>query len=212
MDTANAIFYVIILIMSVVIHEVSHGYVANYFGDKTALYAGRLTLNPIRHLDLFGSVILPMLLVLSGTGLVFGWAKPVPYNERNLSNLKWGRVAVAAAGAFSNFLIAIFFGILIRYSGDLGILGSAGLESPAIIIMSTIVLVNLMLGFFNLIPIPPLDGSAILFSFLPPRLRHIENTLEQYGFIILIAFILLVPNFISPIVFNTFTFLTGVGI
>src|SRR3989344_2287142 len=103
MDATNAMFYIAILIMSVVIHEVSHGFMAEHFGDKTARDAGRLTLNPIKHLDMFGSILLPALLVLSKAGFIFGWAKPVPYNPDNLSNKKWGTIAVASAGILSNF-------------------------------------------------------------------------------------------------------------
>src|SRR3989344_1186420 len=116
MDATTAIFYIIILIMSVVIHEVSHGFMAEYFGDKTARFAGRLTLNPFPHLDLFGSVILPALLFFSGVPFLLGWAKPVPYNPDNLSNKKWGTIAVAGAGVLANFSIAIKFGAIIRLS------------------------------------------------------------------------------------------------
>ena len=98
--------------MSVVIHEVAHGFMAEYFGDQTARYAGRLTLNPLKHLDMFGSILLPAILVLTQSPFLFGWAKPVPYNEANLSNKKWGTIAVAGAGVLANFSIAIFFGII----------------------------------------------------------------------------------------------------
>jgi Zn-dependent protease len=116
MDATNAIFYIAILIMSVVIHEVSHGFMAEYFGDKTARFAGRLTLNPIKHLDMFGSILLPALLVLSQSPFLIGWAKPVPYNPDNLSNRKWGTIAVASAGVLANFSLAIFFGLILRLS------------------------------------------------------------------------------------------------
>ena len=102
MQATDAVFYIVILVMSIVIHEVSHGFVAEYFGDKTARYAGRLTLNPLKHLDLFGSVLLPVLLVISNAPFLFGWAKPVPYNQDNLSNKKWGTISVAAAGVLAN--------------------------------------------------------------------------------------------------------------
>src|SRR3989344_2555865 len=118
MNATNAIFYVAILIMSVVIHEISHGFMAEYFGDNTARNAGRLTLNPLKHLDLFGSIILPAFLILSKAGFLFGWAKPVPYNPDNLSDRKWGTIAVAVAGVSANFLIAIVFGLIIRFSSS----------------------------------------------------------------------------------------------
>src|SRR3989344_4513529 len=115
MDATNAMFYIVILIMSVVIHEVSHGFMAEYFGDKTARDAGRLTLNPIKHLDLFGSVLLPVFLVLSHSPFLFGWAKPVPFDPNNLDNRKWGTVSIASAGVLANLLVAIIFGTLIRF-------------------------------------------------------------------------------------------------
>src|ERR1035437_135579 len=118
MDATNAIFYIAILIMSIVIHEVSHGFMAEYFGDNTARNAGRLTLNPIKHLDLFGSILLPAVLVLSHSPFLFGWAKPVPYNPNNLRDRKWGTIWVAAAGILANFLIAIVFGIIIRLASN----------------------------------------------------------------------------------------------
>ena len=114
MEATDSIFYIAILIISVVVHEISHGFMAECFGDRTARYAGRLTLNPIRHLDLFGSIILPILLVWSHSPFLFGWAKPVPYNPNNLSNRKTGTLAIAVAGVLSNFFIAVIFGIIIR--------------------------------------------------------------------------------------------------
>jgi Zn-dependent protease len=111
MNATDAMFYIVVLIMSVVIHEVAHGYVALLYGDKTALHAKRLTLNPIVHLDLFGSIIIPLVLFLAQSPFMFGWAKPVPYNPDNLSDKKWGSIAVAAAGIVANFLIALIFGL-----------------------------------------------------------------------------------------------------
>ena len=121
MNATDAVFYIAILIMSVVIHEVSHGFMADKLGDNTARYAGRLTINPIPHLDLFGSIILPGLLFLSNAPFLFGWAKPVPYNPNNLRNQRWGTLAVASAGILANIFIAVFFGTLIRFSDTLGL-------------------------------------------------------------------------------------------
>ena len=121
MDATNVVFYIAVLIMSVVIHEVSHGFVAEYFGDKTARFAGRLTLNPLKHLDLFGSVLLPIILVLSHSPFLLGWAKPVPYNPENLSNKRLGMFAVASAGILANLSIAVIFGIIIRLTSGLSI-------------------------------------------------------------------------------------------
>src|SRR6185503_15684381 len=162
----DIIFYIAILIMSVVIHEVSHGFMAEYFGDRTARDAGRLTLNPIKHLDLFGSILLPALLIITKAGFLFGWAKPVPYNPNNLSNRKWGTVAVASAGILANLSIAIVFGTIIRFAYSNGFGGVPFYE-----ITSMIVVMNLALAVFNLVPFAPLDGSKIFFSFLPDSLH-----------------------------------------
>lgn len=191
--------------MSVVIHEVSHGYVAELFGDKTARYAGRLTLNPIRHLDLFGSVILPALLYFTA-GFVFGWAKPVPYNPANLRNERLGTLAVASAGVLANFFIAAVFGLLIRVSWGVG------LPESFYFITSNIVIINLVLGIFNLVPIPPLDGSKILFSILPPQFSHILHTLEQFSFFLVVLFIIFFANQLFPILSLAYTLLTGLAI
>ncbi|MFA5791708.1 MAG: site-2 protease family protein [Candidatus Paceibacterota bacterium] len=203
MDATNAIFYIAILIMSVVIHEVSHGFMAEYFGDNTARNAGRLTLNPVKHLDFFGSIILPFVLVISNSPFLFGWAKPVPYNPNNLSDRKWGTIAVASAGVMANFLIAIIFGIIIRIS--VGFVLPAGFY----FITSAIVIVNLALGIFNLIPIPPLDGSKILFSFLPSRAFSFILAYEQYSLILLLIFIVFFSDYLYPILSFLFHLITG---
>jgi Zn-dependent protease len=207
MQELNAVFYIVILIMSVVIHEVSHGFAAYYFGDMTAKDQGRLTLNPLKHLDPFGSVILPALLVLSQTGFVFGWAKPVPYNPNNLSNKRWGTVVVASAGIISNFALALFFSIIIRVAPLLHITSEAFYSITAII-----VLVNLVLAIFNLVPLPPLDGSKILFNLLPARFAHIERWLERYAIFVFLLLVLFLWNFISPVISILFRLLTGFAI
>ena len=191
--------------MSIVIHEVAHGFAAEYFGDDTARNEGRLTLNPLKHLDMFGSVFLPVLLVLSHSPFLFGWAKPVPYNPDNLSNKKWGTLAVASAGVLSNFAIAIIFGIAIRIS--------ANFDLPAgfYFITSIIVVINLALAIFNLVPIPPLDGSKILLSFLPERVASSMFAYEQYSLILLIVFIIFFSKYLTPILSFLFQTLTGLA-
>jgi Zn-dependent protease len=214
MQAIDGIFYVIVLIMSVVVHEFAHGYTAYLLGDNTARLSGRLTLNPIKHLDLFGSIILPLLLVLSNAGFVIGWAKPVPYNPNNLRNGRRGTFMVAIAGILANLIIAILFGLLIRFAPS--ILGIAPynpdplLINPFYKITSIIVIMNLVLALFNIIPIPPLDGSKILFSFIPLKYRYIENFLDKWGMFILLFFIIFLWSSVSPLVFRVFSLITGI--
>jgi len=200
----DGIFYVAVLIMSVVIHEVAHGYSAYLLGDDTARLSGRLTLNPIRHLDPFGSVILPLLLILSNAGFVIGWAKPVPYNPRNLRKGRTGDIIVAISGILANILIAVIFGLLIRFAPALGIANMAFYK-----IASIIVLTNLVLALFNFIPIPPLDGSKVLFSFFPIKYRNIEMFFERWGVFLLLFFIIFLWSKVAPLIYIAFSFLTG---
>lgn len=192
-EAVLVIFQLVILILSVMIHEVSHGYVAYVLGDNTAKDAKRLNLNPLNHLDPFGSVILPLLLYF-GTGgtFVIGWAKPVPYNPYNLKNPKAGAGIIAAAGPVSNFLIACVAAIVLKIGGLGGII--------APIFLQITILMNIALMIFNLVPIPPLDGSKILFSLLPSKWSHVQYTLERYGIWILIVFIFFGFSLIVPII------------
>ncbi|MCE9548943.1 site-2 protease family protein [Candidatus Nomurabacteria bacterium] len=204
MQAVDIIFYIAILLMSVVVHEVSHGFMAEYFGDKTARYAGRLTLNPVKHLDLFGSILLPALLVITNAPFLFGWAKPVPYNPDNLTNKKWGEMWVASAGILANLFLALLFGLILRFSSGVNV--SEGFR----VIVSSIVIMNLSLAIFNLIPIPPLDGSKILFSFLPKSLEPLVIFLEQYALVLLLVFILFFSNYLYPILVFLYRLITGV--
>ncbi len=156
---------ILALIISIVIHEVAHGYAANALGDPTARLQGRLSFNPLVHIDPLMSVILPALLILSGSPFVFGAAKPVPYNPYNFTNQKWGEALVALAGPASNVFLAIVFALVIRFAELLNL--STTFSSLAF----QIVVLNLFLAFFNLVPIPPLDGSKILPALLPLQLR-----------------------------------------
>ena len=192
------LFLVIILIISVVIHEVSHGYAALALGDHTAEYQGRLTLNPISHLDPIGSILVPLIGILTG-GFIIGWAKPVPYNPYNLKNQRWGEALVAVAGPASNILIAIIFGIIIR----------ASVGHVFISLAASIVFLNLTLAFFNLVPIPPLDGSKILFSFIPLKNQGFRDTLERFGFWGVLIFIFILWPFLSPVIDYFFVLITG---
>ena len=203
MDT---IFFIAILIMSVVIHEVSHGFIALRFGDRTALYAGRLTLNPLKHLDMFGSIILPIFLVLTHSSFLFGWAKPVPYNPNNLTNRKWGTIAVASAGILANLSLAVFFGLILRFS-----LNSV-VSVDFVSIISSIVLINLGLAIFNLVPIPPLDGSKILFSLLPNSFYFVISFLEQYSLVLILIFIVFFANYLYPILAYLYYLITSLSL
>lgn len=189
--------------MSVVIHEVSHGFTALLLGDKTAKYAGRLTLNPIPHLDFFGSILLPLILIVSRSPFLIGWAKPVPYNPYNLSNQKWGPALVGAAGPLSNFTVAIIFGLLVRFEEALP------LSDAFIAIITYITLINLVLGVFNLLPIPPLDGSKVIFALLPYRFSNIQQWLEIWGFLLLILFIFIGGGLIFIITNFLFSAIAG---
>ncbi len=175
-----ALFQITVLIMSVVIHEVAHGVVAYSLGDPTAKQAGRLTLNPISHLDPFGSFLLPVMLYVMTTGsFVFGWAKPVPYNPYNLRGGKWGPVCVALAGPATNLTLAIIFGVLVQ-------IGGATFSSTFIGLASVVVVINVLLAFFNLLPIPPLDGSKLLFALFPRHAIFLEEFFARYQLFVLI--------------------------
>lgn len=197
----ETIFFIIILIMSVVVHEVSHGYAANYLGDPTARLQGRLTLNPIPHIDPIGSILVPTLLALLPGGIVFGWAKPVPYNPNNIAN-EYGDALVAVAGPVSNLLLATIAGTIFQ-------LASISASAPFGVFLLSVILINVILAVFNLVPIPPLDGSKILFNFLPARLNYIRRSLERYGFLVLLFFIFFAIELIQPVIFGLFQLFSG---
>jgi len=176
------IFSLVVLFFSIVIHEIAHGSVANSLGDSTAKDSGRLTLNPLKHIDPFGTIILPALLLLFtlGKGPIFGWALPVPVNPFNFRDQKWGMLKVSLAGPATNFLLAIIFGLLIRF---------VSLPQSLILLFSIISVYNFAWAIFNLIPIPPLDGSHILFTFLGNRFSGFRIILQRYSLFILLLFV-----------------------
>lgn len=185
-------FSLVILLFSVIVHEVMHGYVALKFGDRTAENAGRLTLNPLPHIDPIGTILVPGLLMLSGTGILFGWAKPVPVNPLNFSDLRKGELFVSAAGILANFGLAIISAVLYHFLNTI--------PTTPVLVLSLLryaVQINLLLGIFNLFPIPPLDGSKILLSQLPYNLAREFEKLERYGFIIIL--ILIVTGLLTTI-------------
>ncbi|MDD2680705.1 MAG: site-2 protease family protein [Patescibacteria group bacterium] len=195
------IFQIVVLIFSAVIHEYMHGWMADRLGDNTARVAGRLTLNPLAHLEWFGSFLVPGLMLLSGMPFVFGWAKPVPYNPYNLSDRRWGGAKVAAAGPLANFVIALVFALVWRFMPFVNITFSG--------LIALIVYINLILMIFNLLPIPPLDGSKILAPFLSPELRQKYLSLERFGFIFVILFAWLGFSYILPLIHFLFRLMAG---
>jgi len=201
----DPIFMILLLVMSVVIHEVCHGYAALALGDPTAKYAGRLTLNPLKHIDPIGSILVPIILSLIPPYVVFGWAKPVPVNPYNFKDQKYGEIKVSLAGPLSNLSIAIFFGLILRFTSDAILLNNPGIA----IAFGYIVAINIWLAVFNLIPIPPLDGTWILFSLLPASLQDIKNFLRQYGIVIMVILILFGGSLWIAITDILFQFITG---
>lgn len=193
-----------ILIMSVVIHELAHGFAANALGDPTARLSGRLTLNPAAHLDPVGSIIVP--LITSLFGFTFGWAKPVPYNPYNLKNKRSGEFLIAAAGPASNLLMALIFGTFIRFA-TIG----AGAITPSIEIASYVVIINIVLAVFNLIPLPPLDGSKLLFALLPNQYGRARMVLETYAPVFVLLAVFFLWQLVSPIIPVVFRLFTGIG-
>jgi len=188
------IFTVVVLILSVVIHEVAHGWAANALGDPTARLQGRLSLNPVRHVDPIGSILIPAVLVLTNSSFLFGWAKPVPYNPYNLKNQRWGEAIVGAAGVATHLLLAVVFALIARVA-----IGAGLNEFGALAAIVT--LVNLSLGIFNLLPIPPLDGYTVLRGLLPYKMslafRQFEDKINAGGIFSLILILFLFSYFLA---------------
>ncbi len=210
-DILSLIILLVIFLFSVVLHEVSHGLMAYHLGDTTAKDHGRLSLNPLVHLDLFGSIIVPgSLLLLSHfakTGIIFGWAKPVPIDFNRLRDRKYGAIKVALAGPAANLSLALIFGLLARYGlawwpGSIFINNLIG-------VFEITVWINLVLAIFNLVPIPPLDGSYLLMAALPRRWKKYGLLLEQYGWFLLLIFIFFFFDYLIPVIQFFFRLILG---
>ncbi len=198
------IFAFIILIFSVVIHEVAHGIAALWQGDPTAKLAGRLTLNPVSHVDPIGSILVPIICALLPGSLMLGWAKPVPFNPYNLRNKRWGEAIVAIAGPASNIVLAIILGLFIRFQG-------MAMNPQLLELLAVAVLTNIVLAVFNLVPLPPLDGSKILYSLFPEKMGSFLRLNERYGLLLTVIFIIAFVELLDPVVRIFFSVIVGGG-
>jgi len=228
MITLFLILQLLVLIFSIVIHEVAHGEMANFLGDPTAKDLGRLTLNPIKHIDPVGSIIVPLLTFFLHTGIIIGWAKPVPYNPYNLRNQKIGPTLVGLIGPATNLTMALVFGMIARflpiatslkqqinvsvltndYASTLTLIGGSllyGFFAMAILIT----FINIILAIFNLIPIPPLDGSKLLYLIFPYSIGGIMEMLERFGFVLVLFVIFLIGPAFNFVVLNLHSFIIG---
>ena len=205
MSSILLVFQIVVFIYSAIIHEYMHGWMAERLGDSTAKDMGRLTLNPIPHIDPYGSIFLPLMLIMMNAGFLFGWAKPVPYNPYNLSDQKYGGAKVAIAGPLGNFIMALFFGLVLR----LVVMDVLVTNQIATTLLGTIVYINLILMVFNLLPIPPLDGSKILMPFLPYNLQIRYASLERYGIFLVLFFVIFAFPMIIPVIDFLFFIITG---
>ncbi len=206
MDFLSLIFYFIIIIPSAIIHEYAHGWMAWMLGDPTAKYAGRLSLDPRVHIDKWGTILLPIFLYfISGGSFVFAYAKPVPYNPYNLKNQKWGPAMVGLAGPMANIVTALVFSIFIRVAG----IPSSSFIFSIISFFTLIVYANVVLAIFNLMPIPPLDGSKILYAILPDSAYKVREFLERYSIFLLFFFIFFAFEIIRPVIEVVFRVMIG---
>lgn len=197
--------YALPVIFAITVHEAAHGYAARHFGDMTAHYAGRITLNPLKHIDLFGTIVLPALTVMLG-GILFGWAKPVPVDFRRLHHPKKDMLWVAAAGPASNFVMAVFWALVMKFSAS----APEAFVLPLTLMAKAGVMINVVLMVLNLLPLPPLDGGRIAVSLLPLNLARPFAQIERYGFIILIVLLFsgILGRILQPLITLVYAFIS----
>jgi len=195
------------VLFAITVHEVAHGWVANLFGDKTAKLSGRLTLNPIKHIDLVGTIIVPIMMLLV-SNFIFGWAKPVPVDARNLRNPRYNMIAVAAAGPISNLLMAFLWAGVAKLGMSIE---SSYFSVPMVLMGWAGIQINIVLCVLNLLPIPPLDGSRVVGNLLPPRMAYSYSKIEPYGFFILILLMLtnVLNAILTPPIYFLFNFISN---
>ncbi len=207
------------ILLAIILHEIAHGWIAYKLGDPTAKFSNRLTLNPLPHIDLFGTILLPMILLITKAGILFGWAKPVPVNPYNLKNPKKDMIWVAAAGPSTNFLLAFFSAILLKIltmidprlfslstslSGKFSLGGS--ILQPIALMCVVSIQINVILGLFNLIPIPPADGGRIMIGILPTKQANAYSKIESFGMVLLLFIIIMESR--AGILSRMFSYLT----
>jgi Zn-dependent protease len=201
-----------VLLFSIVVHEVAHAWQARREGDDTAERLGRITLNPVRHIDPFGSVLLPLLLYFGNAPFLFGWAKPVPVNPQNYRSYRWGDIRVSMAGIVSNLGLAVLFTV---FAAAVAAAGPLPGGTPAMIgsVLSEIayygIFINLILAFFNLIPIPPLDGSHVLYHFLPRPLAEVYTRFSRFGIVVVFLLMFLLPGAFRVLLAPVFLFMNA---
>ena len=192
---------IIPILLAIILHEVSHGWVADRLGDPTARYSGRITLNPLAHIDLFGTILLPLVLLISGGGFIFGYAKPVPINPYNLRNPRRDMMWISLSGIVTNLALAAVSAMIFRVLASSSLGSWSLIVSPLVMMLWVSVKINCILAVFNAVPIPPLDGSRVLVNLLPPEKAVVFAKLEPYGFIIiLLLFFTGMIKFIWPVV------------
>ena len=194
MDILTTLFSIVILVVSVMFHELAHGTAADRLGDPTPRLRGRLTLNPFAHLELLGSFVVPLICIISGSGFIIGWAKPVPFNAAQLKNKRWGPAIVAAAGPAMNLVIAVLCAIVFR------IVSATGFNPSFADMLVQVVTINVSLAVFNLIPVPPLDGHHILGAIIPGFKRWSDQLMGRYGLVLLVLVLLVTGSIIGPAV------------